>query len=173
MSSFSEAQGSNGDGGGDSFTAAYGNYYNSGAYAISNTVTASNNTAVNIVVGTIAGLTSAGWSLVAGGGFKNTSSETYLVEYKYAFTALSSNNSGATINYGCRVRQSDDVTYNALIIGNNGLILGSTDTLSIPTSYTCYAIVGAGETIFGALAKIDGGAMSIYTSGAGSVLRIG
>lgn len=159
-----------GGGGSSSFTPVYGGYRNAGASVASNTITAGNNIPTNITVATLAAKASSGITLVAGGGLRNTSGETGVFECTFDFAYVYSNNSGASFDFGWRVRETDDVTYGSLVIGSNGTTYTGANPIS--PSFTSIVTLAPNETAFAGFQNQTGGATTIVSNGSATIKRI-
>ena len=158
-------------GGSNGFTPVYGGWYFSGTPSIANTTVTTIGTDYTIATNTIAAkANNTGVTIIAGGGIKNSSGSAGYFEYTFNFSNMWSNDTGQTFNFGCRVREIDDITLGAINIGISSFAFTANEPLSV--SFTCYVYLEDGETVFGCARRLNGSGTTLVGICAASMRRI-
>lgn len=160
-----------GAGGGSSFTPVYGGFYVT--TDVDGTVTLTDiDVAYNLGVDTVAAKPgTTGLTVVTGGGLKNTSGSAGTFIYMGGGASDMWGNALRRVDLGCRVRESDDTTYKAFVLGENVEL--RTSTRIAQPSWVCFVEVGVNETVFPAIRRTSGGTMTVtWRGGAAAMERI-
>lgn len=128
--------------------------------------------AYNLGVDTVAAKPgTVGVEVVAGGGLRNVSGSAGWFLYMGGGASDMWGSALRRVDLGCRVRESDDTTYKAFVMGEN--IELRTVTRVAQPSWVCFVYLDVNETVFPAIRRTSGGTMTVtWRGGAAAMERI-
>lgn len=151
------------------FTPTYGGYYHSNTVGVTTTTTISTDYLVGVGA-TIVAKDSSGITLVTGGGLRNTSGEDGLFEFSFDMGASYANSTGRWNDFGCIVRQSDDITYDAMVVGASDVYFNGANPTN--PNGSCVVTLLSNETAFLGIRRTTSSAVNNSTRQNVSVVRI-
>lgn len=165
-----EIGGIGGGGSGSGFTPVYGGWYQSDD-TTPTTATTDIDTDYTLASGVITAKDgTTGLTVVAGGGLRNTSGSTGIFLFQSSGGTMYTT-AARWFDLGCRVRQTDDTTFDAMIVGDHEQISTTGSVLSGKKTWECIVTLQPNETVFRAIRRTDSSNVTVSTLGGSATME--